>query len=135
MSSQAEPHPDLFNTALMFKREGTSSDAARAAALEAKYNDTHRLIWQALKAKPRTADEIATDLKLVLNTARARMSELLTRGWAKRTGERRATGAGRAADVLQAVTKQTEPGEDMPDLFKGQPSNVVAGDFRPRGGG
>jgi hypothetical protein len=125
-----EPEPDLFNTALMFKREGTSADAARAAALEARYNDTHRLIWRALKAKPRTADEIATDLKLVLNTARARMSELLKRGWIARTGERRATGAGRAADVLRAVEKAPAPQE--PNLFGDAPENVVAVDFRPR---
>jgi hypothetical protein len=125
-----EPHPDLFNTALMYKREGTSADAARAAALEAKYNDTHRVIWRALKAKPRTADEIAVDLKLVLNTARARMSELLKRGWAARTGERRTTGAGRAADVLRAVEKQPTPEE--PNLFTDAPVNVVAVDFRPR---
>lgn len=121
MSSQAEPHPDLFNTASMFKAEGTSSQAAHGAALQARYNDTHRMIWLALKAKPRTADEIAADLKLVLNTARARMSELLNRGWAKRTGERRATGAGRAADVLQAVTKDPEARANALDLFAGEP--------------
>lgn len=122
-----EPHPDLFNTALMFKRGGTSAAAAAHAAKEARLNNTHAVIWRALIEKPRTADEIAADLKLVLNTARARMTELVKRGWAKRTGETRSTDAGRPADVLTAILRDPRADEQLPDLFLNQPMEAEHG--------
>lgn len=99
--------PDVFNTARNYKRIGTSSDAAASAARVAKLGNTHRKIWAALRAEPRTPDEIARDLGLVLNTARARCSDLLNQGWVKRTGDYRKTGAGKHADVLAAVVKDS----------------------------
>src|SRR5690242_6245336 len=100
-----EPHADEFSTGRLYRRSGTSAEAAAGAAESARLHDTHRTIWAALKRKARTPDELARDLGMVLNTVRARCTELLQAGWVSRTGERRATGAGRAADVLRAVTK------------------------------
>lgn len=102
------PTSDDFVVARNFKRGGTSSQAAAGAAKSARLGDTHRKIWAALLAEPRTADEIARDLRLVLNTARARCTDLLNGGWIERTGATRATGAGRAADVLTAVRKKQQ---------------------------
>ena len=95
-------HPDLFDTARMYRRAGTSSTAAFKAAKSARINDTHRRIWEALKIRPRTPDEIAADLKMERNTARARISELRAAGWAQATGETRLTAAGKPAEVMSA---------------------------------
>lgn len=100
-----EPHPDLFNTALMFRRGGTSSRAAAGAAERAERESTHKRIWNELKLKPRTADEIARDMRMERNTARARISELYTHGWAAPTGDTRPTPSGKPAEVWKAVDK------------------------------
>jgi predicted ArsR family transcriptional regulator len=102
----SEPSPDEFRIARQFKRDGTSADAAASAARVARLGDTHRKIWRALRERPRTADEIAADLGLILNTARARCSDLIRAGWAERTGETRLTAARKRADVLYAITKE-----------------------------
>lgn len=106
ISMRDGPSASEFSTGSLFRRDGTSSEAAASAASAARLHDTHRKIWSALKEQPRTADEIARDLGLVLNTARARCSDLIKHGWAKRSGRRRATDAGRAADVLEACVKE-----------------------------
>lgn len=138
-----EPQPDLFNTSLMFKAGGTSAAAAASAAETARLNDLHRVIWRMLRDNPRTPDELVglvkgskgrtKDKPIVLNSIRARISELKSRGWLEPTGETRQTAAGLYADVMKAVTRETEFGEWRPDLFNAEPpENVVAVDFRPK---
>lgn len=100
------PKPQDFRVENNFRAAGPSSVAAASAAEGARLNDLHRTIWRALSVKPRTADEIAGDLNLVLNTARARITDLRNAGWIRDTGDRRATEAGRAATVWEAVTER-----------------------------
>jgi predicted ArsR family transcriptional regulator len=95
------PNPDEFSVERNYKRAGTSSNAAAAAAGQARRLNTHERIMAALRLRPRTADEISRDLGLVLNTSRARCTDLLNQGLIERTGETRPTGAGRPADVLK----------------------------------
>lgn len=100
-----EPHPDLFDTARMFRRSGTSSFAAAAAAEQAKVLNTHHRIWLALGERPRTADQVAVDFKMERNTIRARISELYKTGWVNSTDETRPTASGKPAVVWMAVEK------------------------------
>ena len=55
---------------------------------------------------PMTADECAERLGMVLNTARARCTELAGDGQLVETGERRRTAAGRSAAVLDVRKSQ-----------------------------
>jgi hypothetical protein len=97
------PYPDLFDPSKLYRKAGTSSEAAAAAATQARKTSIHRKLFNALKAEPRTPDELAADLGLVLNTVRARCTDLLQGGYVVRTGEERKTDAGRWADVLAAM--------------------------------
>jgi len=104
-----EPTPDLFNTEAMFKRPGTSSEAASSAARSARINDTHRKVYRALSWNPRTPDELARAFNACTNTIRARMSELRKAGWIEPTGETRTTDAGKPAEVMRASSKEGQP--------------------------
>ena len=46
-----EPHADEFSTGRLYRRSGTSAEAAAGAAESARLHDTHRTIWAALKRK------------------------------------------------------------------------------------
>lgn len=94
-----EPQADDFTPERNFRKAGPSAQAAQAAAESARLNDTHRKIYRALTEQPRTADEIAEACGLVLNTARARITDLSNAGWITDTGDRRETEAGRPATV------------------------------------
>ena len=94
-----EPSAGQFTPERNFRKAGPSAQAAQAAAESARLNDTHRKIYRALTEQPRTADEIAEACGLVLNTARARITDLSNAGWITDTGDRRETEAGRPATV------------------------------------
>ncbi|WP_300396369.1 winged helix-turn-helix domain-containing protein [Henriciella sp.] len=94
-----------FHVERNHKAGGTSAQAAQAAAEGARLGDLHRRIWKALAEKPMTADEVARELGIVLNTSRARLSDLKSAGFVEPTGEHRETETGRMADVLRAVSK------------------------------
>ena len=106
------PHPSLFDTPSAFKRSGTSEHAAAHAAHKAKIGDLHRKIWDYLRNTEAkigtglTADEVAEGLGILLNTSRARISELRKQGWVEPTKERRPTAAGRPAEVYRAIQKE-----------------------------
>ena len=102
------PSISEFRVERNFRKAGTSSKAAAAAAESARLGNTHRKIWTALRFKPRTPDEIARDTGMVLNTVRARCTDLKNTGWIEDTGERRETDAGREAIVWRARSKQAE---------------------------
>lgn len=95
----AEPSPDQFTVASNFRKAGPSAQAAQAAAESAKLNDTHRKIYRLLKGEPLTADEVADRLGMVLNTARARITDLHKAGWIFDTGERGETDARKPATI------------------------------------
>lgn len=95
-----------FHVERNYRKAGTSSGAAQSAAKSAKLNDTHRKIYAALRDEPMTADEVAKECGLVLNTARARLTDLKNAGHIEPTGEKRTTDAGRPAEVMRVVRKQ-----------------------------
>ena len=92
-----------FKVETNFRARGTSAEAAALAAKRAEIGKTHERILQALMVKPMTADEIAKELGLVLNTARARIADLKRAGVVEPTGERRETDAKGMADVIHVV--------------------------------
>lgn len=105
----------VFDVSKNYKRAGTSSIAAHKAHMRAKLGQTHKKILAELAIEPRTADELSRDLGLVLNTARARCSDLRNPRTEEGvelppficpTGERRETDAGELADVLRITTPQ-----------------------------
>ena len=102
----AEPSADQFTVSRNFRKAGPSHQAAQKAEQSAKLNDTHRKIYHALREKPMTADDVAESLGLVLNTARARISDLTNAGWIYDTGERGETAAGKPATVWAIIQQQ-----------------------------
>ncbi len=112
--TSAGPSEQSFDASKLFRRGGTSSDAASDAAKRATLTQPHRRIWQELRRLARTPDELSTDLGWVLNTTRARCSALRKAGWIKATGERRRTAAGKFADVLIALLEPEEPTTTAP---------------------
>ena len=98
-ADRIEPQAASFTVETNFRKAGPSAQAAQAASESARLNDTHRKIYRALTEQPRTADEIAEACGLVLNTARARITDLSNAGWIADTGDRRETEAGRPATV------------------------------------
>lgn len=90
---------DLFTyaTEQAFKKRGTSSDAAAAAAGKASY--WRARVLEAIRHQPGTADEIAARLGADILSIRPRTTELLNQGLIETTGERRPTPRGRTADV------------------------------------
>lgn len=92
---------DLFDTRRNFKKAGTSSDAAEAAAPKASY--WRERVLQTLTGGAMTPDEIAAAVGADILTIRPRCSELLNAGMIEPTGARRPTPRGRSADVLQLV--------------------------------
>lgn len=62
----------------------------------------HHRILDALREQPRTPDEIAEALGLVLNTSRARITELIQWRYAYRTDETRDSEAGTPVYVVAA---------------------------------
>ena len=113
IKSDASPKTRDFHVERNHKTGGTSAQAAHAAAEGARLGDLHRRIWKALAEKPMTADEVARKLGIVLNTSRARLSDLKSAGFVEPTGEHRETEAGRMADVLRAVTKAEQGRDDL----------------------
>jgi predicted ArsR family transcriptional regulator len=87
----------LFDTAKNWKKPGTSSDAAAAAAGKASY--WRARVLEAIRHQPGTADEIAARLGADILSIRPRTTELFNRGLIETTGERRPTPRGRTADV------------------------------------
>lgn len=98
-----EPQAASFTVETNFRKAGPSEQAAKGAAESARMSDIHRHIYRALLEQPRTPDEIHALLNpihgLVLNTYRARITDLSNAGWITDTGDRRATEAGRPATV------------------------------------
>lgn len=90
---------DLFAyaTEQAFKKRGTSSDAAAAAAGKAPY--WRQRCLEALRVRSMTGDEIAAFLGVDVLTIRPRLTECLNLGQIETTGERRPTPRGRTADV------------------------------------
>lgn len=90
---------DLFTyaTEQAFKKRGTSSDAAAAAAGKAPYWRGKCL--EALRVRSMTGDEVAAFLGVDVLTIRPRLTECLNQGLIETTGERRPTPRGRTADV------------------------------------
>ncbi|WP_084398310.1 winged helix-turn-helix domain-containing protein [Henriciella aquimarina] len=109
IKSEASPSAQNFHVERNHKTGGTSAQAAQAAAKKAVLNDTHRTIWKAIAERPMTADEVAEVTGINLLTARPRMSDLVSAGWAEATGERRAPYEGAAErNVYRAVTKSEQ---------------------------
>lgn len=103
-----------FNVAKNARTGGTSKQAAIKADKSAVLNDTHRKILELIRTQPSTPGEVSTALGLVLNTARARMTDLskpqfadgeLKAPWICRAGETRSTQAHGSANVMRAMTK------------------------------
>lgn len=98
-----EPQADDFTPERNFRTAGPSAQAAQSAATTAKLTDIHRHIYRALLEQPRTPDEIHALLNpthgLVLNTYRARITDLKNAGWIYDTGQRRETDARKPATV------------------------------------
>lgn len=109
----ANPIADPRTKVIDFKTENnhygseTSAQAAHDAAESAVLNKTHYAILGALAYRPMTPDEVAGFFKMVLNTARARMTDLSNAGLIVSTGERRDTDAGKEANVM----RPTQPHE------------------------
>lgn len=88
--------PD-FNVGGNFKKAGTSSQAAQAAAESARLGDTHLKIGWLLHARHMTGDEChqawldAGHPNTALNTIRARMTDLFNQGLIAPTGKTRPT--------------------------------------------
>jgi hypothetical protein len=87
----------LFDTASNWKKTGTSSDAAAAAAGKAPYWRGKCL--EALRVRSMTGDEVAAFLGVDVLTIRPRLTECFNLGQIETTGERRPTPRGRTADV------------------------------------
>jgi predicted Rossmann fold nucleotide-binding protein DprA/Smf involved in DNA uptake len=98
-ADRIEPQAASFTVETNFRKAGPSAQAAKAAAESAKLNDTHRKIYRLLKGEPLTADEVADRLGMVLNTARARITDLHKAGWIFDTGERGETDARKPATI------------------------------------
>ena len=94
-----EPQAASFTVETNFRKAGPSAQAAQAAAESAKLNDTHRKIYRLLRDEPLTADQVADRLGMVLNTARARITDLHKAGWIFDTGERGETDARKPATI------------------------------------
>lgn len=77
---------------------GTSQKAAQGAALTSV--DTCLKILGQLNLDDLTPDEIASSCGIVLNTARARISNMKDVGFVKASGCKRETDAGKEADVI-----------------------------------
>lgn len=112
-----EPSASDFATGKMFKRSGTSSDAAQAASKSAKLNDTHGTIYRLLREKPRNGDQLFNDemarkdrgedhVNLSLNGFRARVSELRDHGFVTYTEDRAPTNAGGTAAIARITTPE-----------------------------
>ena len=100
MDCHARQTANLQEKALRnFKRGGTSSQAAAAAAIESP--EKCAAILRQLVLDDLTPDELASTLGFVLNTARARCSDLKVFGFIEPTGQQRLTEANKKADVLR----------------------------------
>ena len=85
-----------------FRASGTSESAAQAASLRSV--DTCLKILRQLNLDPLTPDEIADICGMVLNTVRARITDMKEFGYVKPNGSQRQTHAGGFADVIE-ITK------------------------------
>lgn len=101
----------------LYKKPGTSSRAAAGAAMTGQ--ERRRLILERLAIYPSTPDELAEHFGWVVNTARARCSELSRPMDAEghrlpplivSTGERRRATGGRPADVMRVTTPEEREG-------------------------
>jgi predicted transcriptional regulator len=88
---------DRYPHAPGFKRDGTSKDAAGAVKDAAP--TLRGLCLEAIKNRPRTADEVARRLNRSVLSVRPRVSELHELGLIEETGERRANASGHKAAV------------------------------------
>lgn len=100
-------------TERLFKKAGTSSEAAAGASLTSA--ERRRLILELLSTRPCTPDEVAEHYGWVVNTARARISEMVKRfdengnrlpPLLTETGERRRASGGRPANVMRITTEE-----------------------------
>lgn len=84
-----------------FKREGTSSDAAREVEREA--STLRRNCLEVIDLHPSTADEVAEQLQRSVLAIRPRLSELVARGRIVESGERRPNASGKMAVVWKTL--------------------------------
>lgn len=80
-----------------------STSVAAAHAIAPKMNRLQVLVLEALQTKPRTNEELETDLHMGGNTVRPRVRELFLKGRVQDSGYRRLTRSGREAIVWQAM--------------------------------
>lgn len=103
MTTKAQP--DLFSLRYPdvpgFKRRGTSSDAAKSIHSEAPKLREDCL--DAIRSKPRTADEVADALGKSVLAVRPRLSELVALRKIIETGERRPNTSGKMASVWRVL--------------------------------
>lgn len=101
----------------LYRKPGTSSQAAAGAAMTGA--ERRRMILERLAIHPSTPDEVAEHFGWVVNTARARMSELARPMDAEGnrlpplivpTGARRTASGGRLADVMRVTTREEREG-------------------------
>ena len=87
-----------------FKEQGsTSEEAAHSMTGRAKTLRDH--VYALLKARPRTADEIAGALSESVLSVRPRLSELRARGQIMATAERRPNKSGKMATVWAVLPR------------------------------
>lgn len=86
-----------YPTAPGWKREGTSREAAESIAPKAM--SLRARVFEVIKRRPSTPEEVAAALNEPVHNIRPRVSEGVARGLYEETGERRIAMGGRMASV------------------------------------
>lgn len=85
-----------------YKRSGTSQEAAESIA--ERMPNMRRMVFEALKLRDMTADEVASALNLSVLQTRPRLSELLAYDKIRDTGIRRKNASGKNAVVWAVIS-------------------------------
>lgn len=104
------PQLSLAHPAPETKARRSDPSTSKAAALAALPRaGTQRLrVLEALLSGPKTADEIARWTGISYVSVSTRVSELVTGGWAYRTGETAVTSAGGSGEVVRLTGRARE---------------------------
>lgn len=95
-------HPAAGVPLVPFVDTDTSAQAAMSVSSTGVARNLERQVFDLIRSKPRTDEEICDKLGIEGNTARPRRRSLVVRGLVKDSGERRPTHSGRKAIIWEA---------------------------------
>lgn len=92
-------HPAAGVPLVPFVDQDTSAQAAHSVSSTGAARNLERRVFDLIRARARTDEEICDELEIEGNTARPRRRSLVVRGLVQDSGERRPTHSGRKAIV------------------------------------